>query len=363
MHSEFYNVDLDRVRYSLVWEDSHTLYTALAPTPDDRILVITSAGCNVLNILLQSPREVVAVDLNPVQNALLRFKIHLIEHHTHGIFRALMGFDGGDAVTPALAEVAPTLPDDQRAYWTSFFKSHPDGILPAGKLESYILGFFQTLPPTQQQALERLVQADEVLEQQAIFTRELSPTDFRERFINYFDEANLSKGRDPRLFKYAQESGGEAFYNRFIWHVETALLKNNFFTRFFFLGPQHLPESVLPPCYQADNFARLKANLNRLTIVDGEAVDYLLSDAGRGITKASLSNIFEYASPDEFARVCRLLGKQSGHLKRVLFWNLLQEQTAPPDSGWQETVLTNRIDPDRACFYFRDVRLLNQVAS
>ena len=33
MNSEFYNVALDRIRYSLVWEDSRTLYGALAINP------------------------------------------------------------------------------------------------------------------------------------------------------------------------------------------------------------------------------------------------------------------------------------------------------------------------------------------
>ena len=56
MNSEFYNVALNRLRYSLVWEDSQTLYEALAIGPTDNVLVITSAGCNALNALLQHPQ-------------------------------------------------------------------------------------------------------------------------------------------------------------------------------------------------------------------------------------------------------------------------------------------------------------------
>ena len=55
MHSEFYNVALDRIRYSLVWEDSTTLYAGLNIRPGDTVLVITSAGCNALNALLLGP--------------------------------------------------------------------------------------------------------------------------------------------------------------------------------------------------------------------------------------------------------------------------------------------------------------------
>ena len=43
MQSEFYNVALDRVRYSLVWEDTDTLYNALDISSDDHLLIITDS--------------------------------------------------------------------------------------------------------------------------------------------------------------------------------------------------------------------------------------------------------------------------------------------------------------------------------
>ncbi|MCY7360000.1 MAG: BtaA family protein [Rudanella sp.] len=361
MHSEFYNVELDRLRYSLVWEDSQTLYSGLDIQPDDRVLLITSAGCNVLNALLKSPRQMVAVDLNPVQNALLLFKVFLITHHNHAIFHALMGFDGLAAVAPAFAQVAPTLPAEGRGYWTSFFNSHPEGILTAGKLEAYITGFFRTLDADNRQKLRQLIQFDNLDEQRSYFQNQLATSTFRKQFIHYFDEANLSKGRDPKLFKYAQESGGEAFYNRFVHHLSTVEVQYNFFFRFFLFGPEHLPEFILPPCYQPQNYAALRANLHRLTIVDNEAVDYLLSAEGQTINKASLSNIFEYTSQREFERVCRLLLVREGPSLRFVFWNLLQEQTAPPNSGWIEVELSNQTPQDTACFYFRNVRQIQPV--
>lgn len=150
MHSEFYNVALDRLRYSLVWEDSATLYDALAITPADRVLVITSAGCNALNVLLKNPRQVLAIDLNPVQNRLLRLKMHVIRHHEPPVLRGLLGLDGPEQVRAAAGELWTTLPADEQPFWQSFFRSHPDGILTAGKLEAYITGFYATLDATTQ---------------------------------------------------------------------------------------------------------------------------------------------------------------------------------------------------------------------
>lgn len=359
MQSEFYNIALDRLRYSLVWEDSHALYNGLAIQPDDRVLVITSAGCNALNALLKHPRQVVAIDLNPVQNQLLWFKTHLIHHVDYAVFQALMGFDQPADVATAFAQVAPILPDNARAYWTSFFEHHSDGILTAGKLESYITGFLTTLDADTQEKLRRLVQFGDVSAQWTFFLDELHPSSFKTEFIQYFDDANLSKGRDPKLFKYAQESGGTAFYNRLLRQVSSTLVRDNFFFRFFFFGPQNLPEAILPPCYQRQHYARLRTQLDRLTIVNGEAIDYLLAAEGQLIDKASLSNIFEYTSQNEFRRVCQSLRSDRTRSLRFIFWNLLQEQGAAADTeGWNNVMQPDEMALDTACFYFRNIHVL-----
>jgi S-adenosylmethionine-diacylglycerol 3-amino-3-carboxypropyl transferase len=121
MNSEFYNVALDRVRYSLVWEDSRTLYRALNLRPTDEVLVITSAGCNALSALLAGPRRVTALDLNPVQNHLLSFKCYLIKYHSAEVFQALLGLRGPAQVAAIWAAVAPSLPTVLRHYWAPFF--------------------------------------------------------------------------------------------------------------------------------------------------------------------------------------------------------------------------------------------------
>ncbi|RTQ47870.1 DUF3419 family protein [Hymenobacter gummosus] len=352
MQSEFYNVDLDRLRYALVWESSRTLAASLDIRPDDEALIISSAGCNALNTLLLGARRVTAIDLNPVQNHLLEFKRYLILHHEPRVLRALLGLDGPAAVLPCWQQLEPGLPTELRAYWAPFFESHPSGILPAGKLESYLLGFLPTLSPELQQRVRRLVEFDAVAQQQRWFEEQLHGTAFEAQFVRYFDEANLSKGRDPRLFKYAAESGGQAFYQRLRQHLGAELVRDNFFFRFFFFGPEGLPEPVLPPCYQARNFAELRRRLSRLTVVQGDAAEFLLSAAGRRITKASLSNMFEYVSPAEFERVRQaLLGRPQAAPLRAVYWNLLQAQG--------ETTAAAQPAGPGACFYFRDVRVLD----
>ena len=61
--------------YNTCWEDPAVDRVALALSPDDTLLVITSAGCNVLDYALAGPRRIHAVDANPRQTALLELKL------------------------------------------------------------------------------------------------------------------------------------------------------------------------------------------------------------------------------------------------------------------------------------------------
>ena len=77
---------------------------ALDLCPDDRVLAITSAGCNVLDYALRGAR-VLAVDANPRQNHLLELKLAGIRTLAFEDFFALFG-DGG---TPRAREIYASL--------------------------------------------------------------------------------------------------------------------------------------------------------------------------------------------------------------------------------------------------------------
>src|SRR5262245_43569994 len=77
--------------YNTCWEDPTIDRFALDFQPDDRVLVITSAGCNALDYLLAGAGEVNAVDLNPRQNALLELKVAALRGLDYDSFFELFG--------------------------------------------------------------------------------------------------------------------------------------------------------------------------------------------------------------------------------------------------------------------------------
>src|SRR5829696_2485647 len=111
--------------YNTCWEDPRLDRVALNLGPSDRLVVITSAGCNALDYLLAGAGEVNAVDVNPIQNSLLELKRAAILSLDHASFFELFGTGRtpqakqmyGDALRQHLSPTA-------RAYWDrhiSFF--------------------------------------------------------------------------------------------------------------------------------------------------------------------------------------------------------------------------------------------------
>jgi betaine lipid synthase len=113
--------------YAFNWEDPKVDRQLLNIKKDDVILTITSAGDNIMDYLLENPRRIHAVDLNPNQNHLLELKAaaftalpysdvwQLFAEGRHPKFRELL-----------ITKLSPHLSSQAFQYWvdrTSAFSS------------------------------------------------------------------------------------------------------------------------------------------------------------------------------------------------------------------------------------------------
>jgi S-adenosylmethionine-diacylglycerol 3-amino-3-carboxypropyl transferase len=70
----FHQVHHGNLVYNTCWEDPRCDRALLQLNEDSKVVMITSAGCNALDYLLDNPKEIHCVDINPRQNALLELK-------------------------------------------------------------------------------------------------------------------------------------------------------------------------------------------------------------------------------------------------------------------------------------------------
>lgn len=74
----FRRVHSGNLIYNAAWEDPRIDRELMQLDDSSRVVMITSAGCNALDYLLDGPAEIHAVDMNHRQNAVLELKLALI---------------------------------------------------------------------------------------------------------------------------------------------------------------------------------------------------------------------------------------------------------------------------------------------
>jgi len=107
-----------QIIYNISWEDPAIDHRVLKCTPEDIVLTISSAGCNVLDYVLEGPKKVIAVDMNGAQLALLELKLAAIRTCTHEEFFRLFGeSDFGLYTQMYTSKLRPHLSKDSAEFW------------------------------------------------------------------------------------------------------------------------------------------------------------------------------------------------------------------------------------------------------
>jgi S-adenosylmethionine-diacylglycerol 3-amino-3-carboxypropyl transferase len=344
------------LRYSRVWEDHALIDHALTITPKDDVLMIASAGCNVLNLLLHEPRRIVAIDLNPSQTALLELKIAAARMLDHAGFLELLGVTRGHALQRYDA-VRRLLSWDARTWWDANIWMLAYGVERTGRLDRFI-GDFQRdhvarlHPP---ELIDRLFATRDLTARQRLVDEELLTPEFIREFLAYFTRDSLAgRGRHPAQFRYVQELDVAGwFLARFRWACTALPVRGNFYLERFLRDERSEP-AWRAPYLRPENYERLQRLVSRVEVVTSDVESYL-AERPATFTKAALSDVFEYMSPEAAERSFAALAEAMPAGGRLAYWNLFVPRESPAS-------LRDRIRPlpllaralwrrDRAWFY------------
>ena len=113
----FRRVHNSNLIYNACWEDPRIDRQLLEFDTDSQVVMLTSAGCNALDYLLDSPAEIHTVDVNPRQNALLELKLALIKHRSHEDLFSMFGKGWHADPTAVIEDLKPHLLPDTYEFW------------------------------------------------------------------------------------------------------------------------------------------------------------------------------------------------------------------------------------------------------
>jgi S-adenosylmethionine-diacylglycerol 3-amino-3-carboxypropyl transferase len=322
----------DTIRYSIVWEDIGLLCKALDVQSDDDLLCITSAGDNVLGLLLEEPRSVTAIDLNPCQNHLLELKLAAVRSLDHADFLALIGIVPSSRRKEIYRACRSLLSDDARAWWDGQGALLEAGIVGSGRLEQYFRHWHETLLPevVEPAAVAACLDLDDIPAQRAFFESHLAVGPFREQFEWYFGEEMMaSRGRDQAQFAYAEKDAGSHFYDRFRYAFTELPLHDNFYLHWFLTGAFRSPNRMHPYLLER-NFDRLRKLSDRVRIVTAPVEAMVDLGEEGSVSKAGFSNLFEYMSPASFEALMARIHSVFRPGARIAWWSLLAERKLAP---------------------------------
>lgn len=124
--------------YHQSWEDPAVDAPHLDIQPTDTCLTLTSGGCNTLELLLAGARQVVSVDVNPAQTALLELKSLATQRLEYNDFWMMFG----EGVHPDFenlyeSQIAPFLSETSRQFWDThkyYFSARCGGLYSQGSM-------------------------------------------------------------------------------------------------------------------------------------------------------------------------------------------------------------------------------------
>lgn len=272
--------------YNACWEDPRIDRRLLGLDEQSRVVVLTSAGCNALDYLLDGPASIDAVDVNPRQNALLWLKIALIERgHHDDLFRFF-----GDGRHPehrrVYGELRHRLPAQARRFWDhhvdwfdaasrrgSFYYRGTSGAV-AWLLTRYLLQPRRKLKPH----LHDLIQAATLEEQRAIYAA-MEPRLWR-RLDGWLLNQPLIMSMlgvprpQLRLIKDEYPGGLVGYIRDKFKHVLTeVLIHDNYFWRVYLTGSY--TRDCCPNYLRPEHFDTLQSNVHRIRVHTTTVSDFL----------------------------------------------------------------------------------------
>lgn len=333
--------------YPQIWEDPVVDMEGLALRPRDRIIAISSGGCNVMSYLVGEPDRVLAVDLNAHHIALLRLKIAAARHlPDYAAFAAMFArADQRENAVRFDEHLASKLDETTRAYWNGRnllgrrrIGRFTRGFHRYGAL-GRIIGFGHLLARLHGFRPERLLAARDRDEQRAIFRREIEPilSTRTVRAIASSPSSLFGLGIPPA--QYEALAGGRPMADVLRDRLERLAcgfdLKQNYFAWQAF-GRRYATGdgAALPPYLEARHFDTVRRFADRIETKQQPLTPTLAREPDKSLDRYALLDAQDWMSPSDLTALWAQITRTARPGARVIF------RTAA-----EPTLLPGRVDP------------------
>lgn len=276
--------------YNACWEDPRIDRQLLQIGPESRVVMLTSAGCNALDYLLDDPAVIHTVDVNPRQNALLQLKLALLRRGNFSDLFMLFGYGVHAEIDALYAQLRSTMPD----FAVQFWDKHSDYFRSEGSRKSfyyrgasgwaawlfsrYLLGMKASL----QDGLLALLECDTLREQRAIFAK--IEADLWNQLTRWIVQqpllmSMLGVPKSQMQLMKSNDGSIENYIDRCLRHVLTEIpMRDNYFWRVYLTGSYS--RDCCPNYLKKEHFQPLQRRVDRVYTHTTTLSDFLYLHPG-----------------------------------------------------------------------------------
>lgn len=319
--------------YAQIWEDPAADMDALQIRPSDHLVCIASGGCNMMSYLTASPGAITVVDLSPAHVALSKLKLAAAKHlPNQASFYGLFA-DADRRDNPNLYHkfIAPHLDTTTRAYW--------EGRAPVRKrITWFSRGFYRFGVLGRYLAATHLVSrlgrvdfrpflASKTLgEQQVFFDTKVAPL-FDMRLVKFLARRRASLfglGIPPAQYdKLAADAEGDVLAvlrERVRKLMCDFPVQDNYFAwAAFNRGYDRTPGASVPPYLEPNNFEILRANTDRVTVLNRSLTDVLAETPSGSRDAFVLLDAQDWMTDDQLNALWSQITRTAAPGARVVF--------------------------------------------
>lgn len=344
----------DHIRYAQLWEDADVLTQGLGDCKGATLVSICSAGDNALAMLTLDPKRVVVVDLSPAQIACLKLRMGAYRNLTHPEFLELIGSRPSTRRAELLTKALDGLDIETQEFWQGLSDEVVQhGAGGVGKFERYFRVFRTRLLPLvhSRKTIDDIFVSRPPVERKEFFDKRFNTFRWRLLLSFFFSRFVMGRmGRDKAFFDHVEGSPAQHVARR-IRHagVDCDPAENPYL--YWIMKGTH--GSALPMPWREEHFETIKSRLDRIEIRPGSLEAFV--STGERADGFNLSDIFEYMSPEIFAKVYASILKAAAPNARLVYWNMMAPRRVPADLADKVTTLTEVEDrlkaQDKAFFY------------
>lgn len=297
MKMDFYQY----LNFGLGNEDWKVEEQALQVNAGDRVVCVTASGDRSMHLLMTDCREVVSIDMNPIQNYLLELKLAALNHLEYEPYLAFLGCLKSPHRLSLFDQIKNQLSPQALAFWINNKKMITKGVIYQGRIErltALTSLFFKTVSFRKVATLFSLQNLEEQKQYVSKHWDKKSLRKFFEWAINpRFLSVILN---DPGLNSFIDYTSkpGTYIYERMIRYLNYHLAKDSILLQLLFTGKIQA-QSYLP-YLTFEGYQKIKNNTYKLQIKTDNISHYLNKSDGQAFDAFSLSDIASYMPQSAF---------------------------------------------------------------